>query len=138
MASNPQKKAESSSGLPLEYRGGDSARSDFDAGAELVRWLFPAYIFSVLIGFFVLRARGVLPIGSDSPDRALFTSVNAATLTGFQLSVHPTSFGTTGKVILLVLTLIGTMFSLVVGGWQRNEFCAWTGRIGGFTWRRSC
>jgi trk system potassium uptake protein TrkH len=88
-----------------------------DAGANVVRWLFPAYIFLILVGFFALRAPGVMPSGNElNPDRAVFTSVNAATLTGFQLSMHPTIFSIGGKVMLLVLTILGTLFTLIVGG----------------------
>src|SRR5258706_7977911 len=88
-----------------------------DAGANVVRWLFPAYIFLILVGFFALRAPGVMPSGNElTPDRAVFTSVNAATLTGFQLSMHPTIFSIGGKIMLLLLTILGTLFTLIVGG----------------------
>lgn len=98
--------------LPLQSGGVDQ-----DSGANLVRWLFPAYIFIILIGFFLLRIPGVMPEGNDlSPDRAVFTAVNAATLTGFQYSIHPTRFFPPGKIILLALTVVGTLFSLIVGG----------------------
>jgi trk system potassium uptake protein TrkH len=97
--------------LPLESGTGD------DTGANIVRWLFPAYIFLILVGFFALRAPGVMPAGNDlNPDRAVFTSVNAATLTGFQLSMHPSIFSVPGKVMLLLLTMFGTLFTLIVGG----------------------
>jgi trk system potassium uptake protein TrkH len=86
-------------------------------GADIVRWLFPTYIFVILAGFFALRAPGIMPAGNElNPDRAVFTSVNAATLTGFQLSMHPSVFSVGGKVILLFLTCVGTLFTLVVGG----------------------
>jgi trk system potassium uptake protein TrkH len=117
VASNPSKKPAPApkSNLPLEYSGG--APGAHDPGEELVRWLFPAYIMLILVGFFVLRVRGVTPAGNElSPDRAVFTAVNAATLTGFQLSHHPTGFETVGKVLLFVLMIAGSMFSLVVGG----------------------
>lgn len=98
--------------LPLERRP-----TGADPGADLVRWLFPAYILLILVGFFALRAPGVMPAGNDlNPDRAVFTSVNAATLTGFQLSMHPSIFSAPGKVMLLLLTIVGTQFTLIVGG----------------------
>jgi trk system potassium uptake protein TrkH len=88
-----------------------------DPGADVVRWLFPAYIFLILVGFFALRLPGVQPAGNDlNPDRAVFTSVNAGTLTGFQLSIHPSEFGMVGKIVLLLLTVAGTLFTLIVGG----------------------
>lgn len=93
------------------------ATSAVDTGAELVRWLFPAYIFLILVGFFVLRAPGISPAGNTlNHDRAVFTSVNAASLTGFQLSMHPRDFSTGGKLIILALTVAGTLFSFIVGG----------------------
>jgi trk system potassium uptake protein TrkH len=88
-----------------------------DPGANVVRWLFPAYIFTILVAFFALRTPSVMPAGNDlNPDRAIFTSVNAATLTGFQLNIHPSEFFTPGKVIVLALTVLGTLFTLIVGG----------------------
>jgi len=69
------------------------------------------------MGFFALRVPGVMPGGNElNPDRAVFTSVNAATLTGFQYSIHPSEFYTPGKIIVLALTILGTLFSLIVGG----------------------
>jgi trk system potassium uptake protein TrkH len=112
VASSSSKKTTPRSALPLE-----TSDPPFDPGAELVRWLFPAYILLILVGFFVLRADFVMPTGNAlAPDRAVFTSVNAATLTGFQLSIHPSTFEPPGKAVLFLLTLAGTMFSLVVGG----------------------
>lgn len=119
MAAGKPDKIETRADLPLEYAkrapvGGGGP----DVAADVVRWLFPAYIFMILVGFFVLRARGVaMPAGGElNPDRAVFTSVNAATLTGFQLSMHPSEFFTPGKVFLLLLTIAGTLFTLIVGG----------------------
>jgi trk system potassium uptake protein TrkH len=106
-------------GLPLWYgstAAGTAAGAD-DRGADVVRWLFPAYIFVILVGFFLLSSRLTMPGGNTlNPDRAVFTAVNVATLTGFQLNMHPAQFFTTGKVVVLVLTIVGTLFSLIVGG----------------------
>jgi trk system potassium uptake protein TrkH len=108
---------------PVEYRSPQTALplspgSGDDAGAALVRWLFPAYIFVILLGFFALRVPGVMPGGNElNPDRAVFTSVNAATLTGFQYTIgDPADFFMPGKVIVLCLTIFGTLFTLIVGG----------------------
>lgn len=101
---------------PLDYASARTA-SPADPGAEIVRWLFPAYIFLILIAFFALRIPGVKPAGNTlNHDRAVFTSVNAATLTGFQLSIHPREFSSGGKFIILALTVAGTLFSFIVGG----------------------
>lgn len=120
MASGKSDKTEPRAVSPLEYStgAGAGAAGEGDFAAELVRWLFPAYIFMILLGFFALQGRGVAtPAGNElNPDRAVFTSVNAATLTGFQLSMHPSEFFVPGKLILLILTVLGTIFTLVVGG----------------------
>jgi trk system potassium uptake protein TrkH len=112
---------EKADNVAAEGRGLDYASpaglSGGDRGADVVRWLFPAYIFMILVGFFALRAPGVMPTGNDlNPDRAVFTSVNAATLTGFQMTMHPTAFSPGGKATMLCLTVLGTLFTLVVGG----------------------
>lgn len=106
---------------PIDYKSPQTAlplSPGDDAGAALVRWLFPVYIFVILLGFFALRVPGVMPGGNEiNPDRAVFTSVNAATLTGFQYSIgDPADFFTPGKVIVLCLTIFGTLFTLIVGG----------------------
>jgi trk system potassium uptake protein TrkH len=117
LASGKSDKIDSRADLPLQYASAAPGSGGEDVAAEFVRWLFPAYIFLILVGFFTLRAPGVMPAGNElNPDRAVFTSVNAATLTGFQLSIHPSEFFTAGKLILLALTVIGTLFTLIVGG----------------------
>ena len=116
---DPFDKIDSDARLPLSYasRAAAGTSAQNDRGADVVRWLFPAYIFVILIGFFALRGDFVMPRNNAlNPDRAVFTSVNVATLTGFQLSMHPTAFFTGGKWIVLILTVIGTLFSLIVGG----------------------
>ncbi|HEY7119731.1 MAG TPA: hypothetical protein VH475_24280, partial [Tepidisphaeraceae bacterium] len=110
MPSNYFDKTTSQAALPLQG-------SADDPGANVVRWLFPAYIFMILVGFFCLQAPVMMPAGNAlNPDRAVFTSVNAATLTGFQLNIHPSEFYTPGKIVLLGLTVLGTLFTLIVGG----------------------
>ena len=106
----------SDSPLPLQYRDRSAPPSTPDRGADVVRWLFPAYIFLILLSFFALWRPGAMPIGTNTHDRAVFQAVNAATLTGFQLSIHPSAYYLPGQVILFVLTVIGTLFVLIVGG----------------------
>ena len=92
-------------------------RPPADPAADVVRWLFPAYILLILVGFFALRADGVMPPGNPlNHDRAVFQAVNAATLTGFQYSIHPSAYFLPGKVVLFLLTVAGTLFALIVGG----------------------
>jgi trk system potassium uptake protein TrkH len=117
VASGKPEKIDAPAKLPLNYASDLGAPLASDPGADVVRWLFPAYIFLILVGFFALRSPGVMPSGNDlNPDRAVFTSVNAATLTGFQLSMHPSIFSVFGKFVLLMLIVLGTLFTLIVGG----------------------
>ena len=71
-------------------------------------------------GFAALRAPGTMIRGNElNVDRAVFTCVNAATLTGFQLNVGQGQFNPEsglGPAALLLLTLGGAVFSLCTGG----------------------
>ena len=52
-------------------------------------------------------------------DRAVFTSVNSATLTGLQLNVGQGQFSPNSRIApatILLLTLGGSVFSMSVGG----------------------
>jgi trk system potassium uptake protein TrkH len=44
------------------------------------------------------------------------TAVNTATLTGFPQSISPNWFKTPGQILVLLLTLAGSLFSLLTGG----------------------
>ncbi len=71
-------------------------------------------------GFAALRLPGTMVAGNElNIDRATFTAINAATLTGFQLNVGAGQFNPAspvGPAAILLLTLGGAVFSLAVGG----------------------
>ncbi len=88
-----------------------------DFGKELVNWLFPAYVTLIVLCIFLFQARGMMPQGNTMNfDRAVLTAVNAATLTGFPQSVGPNYFRPAGQFLVLLLTIAGSLFSLIVGG----------------------
>ena len=59
-----------------------------EAGREFVNWLLPVYVMVITCGYFVFRSDAVMVKGNAlSGDRALFASVNAATLTGLPVGV---------------------------------------------------
>jgi len=66
------------------------------------------------------RYPGVVASGNETTvDRAIFTALNAATLTGFQQTMGVREMSATGWIgptLLLALTFAGSLLSLMVGG----------------------
>lgn len=88
-----------------------------DFGKELVNWLFPAYVTLIVLSIFLLKARSSMAQGNEMPfDRAVLTAVNTATLCGFPQSVGPNLLKGAAPYVLLLLTIAGSLFSLIVGG----------------------
>jgi trk system potassium uptake protein TrkH len=88
-----------------------------DFGKELINWLFPAYVTLIVLCVFLFLSRGAMAQGHEmSFDRAVLTAVNSATLTGFPQSSGPNYFKFAGQFLVVLLTIVGSMFSLVVGG----------------------
>lgn len=85
---------------------------------ESVVWRFVAiYLLLVLIGFIVFRHPATMIRGNEmSVDRAMFTSVNAVTLTGFQQTLALDEYRWPGRITALLLTIGGTLTALVAGG----------------------
>ena len=83
-------------------------------------WLVPAYLGVILLGAAVFKFGPVMARGHEmSTARAVFTAVNAATLTGFPSTVGLEDFdeeGVLGPVAVLVLMVAGALFSMVGGG----------------------
>jgi Trk-type K+ transport system membrane component len=89
---------------------------DAGFGAALANYLFPAYVFLIVAGYFVLRSGVVAAKGNEiTVDRALFAAVNAATLTGFQSTIGFEQYRDAGVAAMLLLTFAGTLFSFIVG-----------------------
>jgi trk system potassium uptake protein TrkH len=91
--------------------------SNRDFGKELVNWLFPVYVTMIVVSIFAFLGKSIMVQGNAmSFDRAVLTVVNTATLTGFQQKVGPNFFRLPGQVLVLLLTVAGSLFSLIVGG----------------------
>ncbi|MGH7214516.1 MAG: hypothetical protein ACREIT_07120 [Tepidisphaeraceae bacterium] len=90
---------------------------DGGAGASLARWLLSAYLLVLVAGFFVLRSPIAMVRGNElSFERAVFATINAGTLTGFQQTIETDTYLWPGQMAVLVLTWAGALFSLVAGG----------------------
>jgi trk system potassium uptake protein TrkH len=79
-----------------------------------------AWAVLILLVCALIRVPGIVPHGNETTwDRAVFTAVSAATLTGFQQTMgvgEMAAVGPGGPVLLLLLTLAGTFMILFVGG----------------------
>ena len=103
---------------PLDYQApgaGASPRVILTAGT--LRGLGAAYLLLIAIGVVVFLLPGATIKGNAfSFERSVFTVVNAITLTGFQQSVPLDDYGPTGVACVFALTVVGTLFALIVGG----------------------
>lgn len=101
--------------LPLSPEG------QTDRGARTFAWMLACYVVLMMVAVAVIRLGVVTSAGGElSLDRTIFSSINAATLTGFQMDVGLSASGaggrTGGPILLLTLTLAGILFSLIGGG----------------------
>jgi len=86
-------------------------------GALIALWSTVAYLLVIMTGFIVLRLPGATIAGNElSVEKALFMTINAGSLTGFQQNTAIDSYGASGQACLVLLTVAGTLFSLIVGG----------------------
>jgi trk system potassium uptake protein TrkH len=86
-------------------------------GVELAQWIVGAYLLVTLLGFMALKHPMAMVRGNElSADRALFSAVNAATLSGFQQSISINDYQRLGRATIFVLTLTGTIVTLLVAG----------------------
>lgn len=91
--------------------------SDSATGDSIVWRFVGTYLLLVLIGFIVFRHPTAMIGGNQmSVDRAMFTSVNAVTLTGFQQTLPLDEYRLPGKIAALLLTIGGTLTTLIAGG----------------------
>jgi Trk-type K+ transport system membrane component len=78
------------------------------------------YLLVIAISSGILRLPGVVPHGNETTwDRAIFSSINAATLTGFQQTMgvrEMSAAGPGGPAVLFGLTILGSWVSMFVGG----------------------
>lgn len=89
-------------------------------GGELAVALTIGFLALIVACSFALRREGVMVIGDElSYDRALFLSINCATLTGFHTAIGFGDFNpdsNQGPAIIEALTVAGTLYALIVGG----------------------
>lgn len=86
-------------------------------GAELAQWIVGAYLMVTLLGFMALKHPMAMVRGNElAADRAVFSAVNAATLTGFQQAISINEYRRLGRATVFVLTLTGTIVTLLLGG----------------------
>jgi trk system potassium uptake protein len=78
--------------------------------------LLAAFLLMMVLAFVVLRQGFATTRGAGiNVDHTLFMVVNASTLTGFQLSVTPSDYKWPGQLIMLVLTIGGSLFTMIAG-----------------------
>jgi Trk-type K+ transport system membrane component len=100
--------------MPLDYRRAETAvlqdlAAETRRDARYAAVLVGVWLLTIVAGFFILRSTAVMIGGNEmSQPRALFTSVNAATLTGFQQSVAVDHMLIIGQVTLFLLMVIST------------------------------
>lgn len=75
-----------------------------------------AYLLLLVVGAGVFHMEASMPRGNQmNVPRSIFTSVNAITLTGFQQGIPINDYQMPGRVMLLALTIAGTLFALILG-----------------------
>jgi Trk-type K+ transport system membrane component len=113
-----QKKLQAKSPQVTAAPAPEPARPRTDEPGESPAWRFAgAYLLLVLIGFIVYRHPSAMIGGNEmSVDRAMFTSINAVTLTGFQQTLAIDEYRWPGKIAALLLTIGGTLTTLIGGG----------------------
>jgi trk system potassium uptake protein len=92
------------------------ARTAPDA-PTLCGWLFPGYLALIFLGYILLRTPGAMTAGQEmGAVRALFSAVNAATLTGFKQTTDIDKYRPLGQAAIFILIVCGSVFSLIIGG----------------------
>lgn len=93
------------------------AKPPAERSPGLAGWLFPAYVALIFLGYLALRAPGAMTAGQEMHQvRALFSAVNAATLTGFSQTVDIAKYPAPGQIIIFALMSFGSILSLTIGG----------------------
>lgn len=87
------------------------------SGLRLAARMAPGYLVALVGGTLFFRFGGAFERGNElSVSRSVFTAVNALTLTGFEQDIRLHQVSMQGAAVLFGLTLIGTLFSLIIGG----------------------
>jgi trk system potassium uptake protein TrkH len=84
---------------------------------DVFGWAIPVYLLLLSGGFAFLRSRLATMRGNElSIDRAVFTAINAVTLTGFQQTIGLDELRVPGQIGVFFLMAAGTALSLIIGG----------------------
>ena len=85
-------------------------------GRIVASWLFPAYLVVIFLGYLLMHSSLAMNHGNEmGAGQALFTSVNAATLTGFPQSYAVNEFRPVGQATVFGLMLCGSMLTMIIG-----------------------
>ncbi|CAN5616706.1 TrkH family potassium uptake protein [soil metagenome] len=102
-------------GHPQDHPVAPSLQIEGDGGAIVALWLVTAYLLLIIGGIGFFRSGQATVAGNPlSYPRAIFTAVNAATLTGFQQSVALDSLQPAGKICAAVLMIGGSFLTICV------------------------
>ena len=111
---------------PLSYAsvplapGSLTSEQAWRSARKLALGILVGYLAAIVAVFVLLRTPWLVARGNETTgDRAVFTAVNAATLTGFQQTMglrEMRQVGMAGPTVMLALTLLGALASLTVGG----------------------
>ena len=86
-------------------------------GTVIAIWSSVGFFIALLLGFMFLRLPGATIAGNElSVERSVFMVMNAATGTGFQQTTPIDNYAARGQACMIGLMVVGTLFSLVVGG----------------------
>jgi trk system potassium uptake protein TrkH len=134
MGTTPRARSGAGRSDPLSYAsvpvapGSLTSDPAWSKARKIAFWLLAGYVASMLAVFLLLRTSLLVASGNEtSGDRAVFTAVNAGTLTGFQQTMglrEMRQVGIYGPAVILVLTLIGSLVSLTVGGLAASRILA--------------
>ena len=80
-------------------------------------WLIPIFITLITFGYTLIHKGHSTISGNElSRPRILFTVTSAATLSGFAETRSLKEYAPLGQDVVIGLTIIGTLFALIVGG----------------------
>jgi len=120
MAATDQRRRGSRTADALDYAASPAAGHGAGTAGWVALGLLVAYLAAMIAVAILLHVAGVSMRGNETTwDRAVFTSVNAASLTGFQQTVgirEMSAAGWRGPAVLLGLTFAGSLMSLILGG----------------------
>src|SRR5690242_15906944 len=87
-------------------RAEDAGSDDAYFGETVALWAISLFVLIIAAGFFAFRQAWPIEHGNEmSVDRALFTSINAATLTGFEQRTAVDHYKIPGQCVVMLETI---------------------------------